>query len=94
MSEGSNLERVLLAIIELQQDTRKAQESLQKMNSRLEWYIRDYEAWKAELKDMIMELLEKKETISVKEKEMQRERKIIGEIRSREDIAYEYLKKL
>ena len=58
MSEGSNLERVLLAIIELQQDTRKAQESLQKMNSRLEWYIRDYEAWKAELKDMIMELLD------------------------------------
>lgn len=88
------MERVLLAIIELQQDTRKAQESLQKMNSRLEWYIRDYEAWKAELKDMIMELLEKKETISVKEKEMQREREIIREIRSREDIAYEYLKKL
>ena len=94
MSEGSNMERVLLAIIELQQDTRKAQESLQKMNSRLEWYIRDYEAWKAELKDILMELLEKKETISVKEKEMQREREIIGEIRSREDIAYEYLKKL
>ena len=84
MSETSNMEKLLMAIIELQQDTRKMQKGLQKMNARLEWYIRDYEEWKDEMKNLIIESLQNEQPVEYSKKE--------GEISNKEEIVYEYLK--